>query len=232
MASAREDPTSRNNYRALSRTIQISENQVSTAVGVFEHIEDVRHHQDFSEQIEIDRPRSPRVKLPDKKNYGTATAQVQGDEDNMVDDGELEEGEIDEVDQLDGADLGDVELEDLLELEQDGAENLYNETYPTRFDGSSFGEYLTQNPPPTPALRKSLMKAPSIPPGLPPPGITPPNEYEKYLDRIDAWITKGEYALTFHPVLRRYRVKTPSILRTCWVPKGMDGDDEDGSIIL
>ncbi|KAE8446387.1 hypothetical protein EG329_011992 [Mollisiaceae sp. DMI_Dod_QoI] len=196
--------------------------KISSGVG------DIRDHEDFSAQIESDVPPRPRVKLPDLGNYvAPATTDIHGKE-------ELEEGEIDEVDQLDGADIGDMDLDNLLQFEEDEADDydLYDQlqaALPRDLAEEPVSKVLQPVPqrPNTGGLRPSPLFAQGSPSA--PPAFAPP---EPAVERFDVWVTNAEYALYQHPQLRRWRVKRPSRLRTCWIPVEEDSESEDDSTVL
>ncbi|KUJ08405.1 uncharacterized protein LY89DRAFT_676825 [Mollisia scopiformis] len=163
--------------------------------------EEVRNREDFPEEIEHPTPTRPQVKLPGYwESIDVTTIEGRGE-------GGLEDGEIDDAAQLDGTDLGDVELEDLLELEEDGAdvEDLYeglDQAIPESFASSSSNE-TAEPPPKRPSLNRAFhlnstaYPVPAFPPGLP---LSDP-----YVKRVDTWITAGECALYQHPLLHKYR---------------------------
>lgn len=235
MPSAHEDmpPTPLNSPTSPKEPLPFTdysatpEDSSAPEVPTIQHFEDVRHHQDFSEHIENDARLQPRVRLPGQENYFATVPNSQ--------EGYYEEGEIDEVGGLDGADLGDVDLDELLELEEDGADtDLYRQLEDAV--PSSFTAYPEQSLPAfenfmTDGSRSSMFSLwnPPLPPIQPSPGI---NFLYPDLERTEAWITSAEYLLSQDPRYSPYRVKKPSGLRTCWVPKVTEGSDWNGSIIL
>ncbi|KAF8849723.1 hypothetical protein BDZ45DRAFT_752470 [Acephala macrosclerotiorum] len=204
---------------------------VATEVASNEHVEDICDHEDFSAQLKSDAPTQPRVNLPSQENYDTTTVKNTREED-------LEDGEIDDdinISRLDGTDMAEMDLDDLLELEDDEADeiDLYGQlesVLPKDFFQPSSDKIAEPGPRDAAAaggLRPSPLfsqKTPNSPPGLSLP--------DPHVNRIDVWITGAEYLLYEHPKLKKWRVKRPSRLRTCWMLKAEENDGEDEKAVL
>jgi hypothetical protein len=204
-----------------------------------EHIEDVRYHQDYSEQSPNGALRQPRVNLPSQQNYYG----------NVLNSYDREDEEIDDIGGLDGSDIDveDVELDELLELEADGIDaDLYrqlHEAIPSDFIARSAARSepslplnhttsgssgQTAGSPRTSSMFSLLSPTGSQLPPLPPL----PGSLDSNLVRSEVWMTIGEYVLSRDRRYSPYRVKKPSGLRTCWKPKVSGEDDQEGSFMI
>ncbi|CZR54013.1 uncharacterized protein PAC_03896 [Phialocephala subalpina] len=210
--------------------IRVPQSQVKPEVAFTEHVEDVRNREDYSTQLESDAPTQPRVNLPSQDNYGTTTT-----EKNRED--YLEDGEIDDVNinRLDGTDMGEMDLDDLLELEEDEADDIdvygqLDSVLPKDLVYQSCDK-IRESGPQRAAEAGGLRTSPLFSQATPtyPPGLSPP---DPWVERLDVWLTGPEYLLYEHPQLKKWRVKRPSRLRTCWMLKVEESNGEDERAVL
>lgn len=186
---------------------------------VGQYIEDSRDHEDFYKEMENDAHSQVRIRLPSQDNYMQVVTEVQDITGVRRFTEGLEDRETEDIGGLDGSDLSDIDLDDILALEEEGDADIYrqlDEAIPSTFSGSR------------PSSMFSLLAPP------PPPTNPPPSLYmHPHLKRSHAWVTPAESDLARDPRYRPYRAKRPSCLRTCWMPKVLDGDrSDDGSVIL
>lgn len=202
--------------------------------GVFEHrdffrmlatdnTEDDQGHESFRQEMERDA--RPLVRLPSPRNYfprrdASGNEVIAGARPvrETREDSTLEDGEITEIDGLDGCDLSDVELDELLALEDPQDEELYkqlDEAVPRDFDElyrqldhleSGAPRNFTDYMPPMYRLAPPGHLPPHPPPGLDPYPLLQVNH---------VWLTDAEIALAEDPYHLPYRARQPSRLRTC-----------------
>ncbi|KUJ12219.1 uncharacterized protein LY89DRAFT_673995 [Mollisia scopiformis] len=146
-----------------------------SVLGYYENnpVEEVRNREDFAGPIEHPTSARPQVKLPGHWESTDATTVEGGGG------GGLKDGEIDDAVQLDGTDLGDVELEDLLELEEEDGKLIVD----TSVNEESLADFLRNAPPPPPEPT-SVQGGPQRPSYEPAEILT--HEWNKYRDTVIA----------------------------------------------